>query len=68
MNEIPIQLWASDKHVITLKNTEDLKYLPRIGEEIGAGNLIFHVKGIVHYYGSDQLNKPHIRIYVKQLK
>lgn len=68
MNEIPIQLWTSGKHAATLKNTEDLKYLPRIGEEIGVSNFVFQVKSIVHYYGSDQLNEPHIRIYVKQLK
>lgn len=61
-----IQIWLGGKNIAIL-TSEEFVHLPRIGEHIGFADREAEVTSIVHYV-REQLNKPHIRLYVKVVK
>jgi hypothetical protein len=62
-----IQLWHAGKNIAAFP-PESFMHLPRIGEHVGFADREAKVTAIVHYTGREQLNKPHIRLYVKVVK
>lgn len=69
MQSISYQIWGvKGRGALPVKEQE---VLPRVGEHVGVDGKEYRVLGVVHYIdvgGITQLNRPHIRVYVDEVR
>lgn len=61
-----VQFW--DASCLAVFGISMFPYLPRVGEHVGFFDKEFGVTNVIHYVGDTQLNKPHIRVYLKAVR